>query len=491
MKKQILIIDDSKTQLSSLKLIFTKAGYDVITAADGAEGIKAVYENMPDLVVSDIIMPEINGYHLCRLLKNDKVLKDIPVVLLTVLDKKLDKFWGIRAGADGYFQKDGNYESLIKEIDALIEKNSDSHPKNKFNSVQKISCIVDYSEKVAQILDQSLIESTIMNEFRDLSEFVLDTKILNNRLFGLISSILDYNLAAVFYNDKDLKKDKIVFFNKNECNVREEVIEKLKSEFLNTLFPEPEVERRQGAEYQLSESGSSYKETIETELVFKSKTIIPIKHDGKIIGGLALYHRVSDKFNPSKLLSIIIEELKLIMRIKWLYSETRYLAITDALTGLYNRRYFQQILDREFSRSNRYGSPLSIAMIDIDNFKTLNDTYGHLFGDEVLSEISKMMSNSLRKTDYVARYGGEELVAVLPETKIEQALIPLERLRNLIESHSFVFDEKRINVTISLGLAQNNDHIASSDNFIQKADTALYQAKQRGKNRIELSVSTF
>jgi diguanylate cyclase (GGDEF)-like protein len=177
------------------------------------------------------------------------------------------------------------------------------------------------------------------------------------------------------------------------------------------------------------------------------------------------------------------------MRIKWLYSETRFLAITDPLTGLYNRRYFQQILEREFSRSSRYDSSLSLAMMDIDNFKKINDTYGHLFGDEVLSTISKLLTESLRKTDYIARYGGEELVAVLPETRLEQAIIPLERFRNKLENHPFIFEDKRINITVSIGITQNDSHIVTPDNFIMKADTALYKAKQNGKNRIELGIA--
>ena len=191
----------------------------------------------------------------------------------------------------------------------------------------------------------------------------------------------------------------------------------------------------------------------------------------------------------TQLLDTIVTELKMVLKIKWLYSETKLLAIIDPLTELYNRRYFQQVLEKEFMRSNRYTSPLSIAMIDIDNFKKLNDSYGHQFGDEVLQVVSKLFQESLRKTDYVARYGGEELIAILPETSIEQAIIPIERLRCKIADHVFMYDFKRVNVTVSIGIAQNNFDMLSTDKFVKEADNALYEAKQRGKNRIELSIN--
>jgi diguanylate cyclase (GGDEF)-like protein len=485
MRKKLLIIDDSKTQLSSLKFILIKAGYDVVTAENAFEGIEAAHKSMPDLIVSDIIMPEVNGYHLCRLLKDDSHTKHIPVILLTVLSKKLDRFWGLSAGADAFFQKDNNYDRLIEEIEKLLNY-YENHKADFAEGTIFHEEEFDYKNKVAEILDQSLIESTIMNKFRDLSEFVLDMKILTDRLFSLISSIFDYNICGLFFNDKDMKKDKLIYFNKNECDVDEKVLNKISTEFWETFFPGHKI----NADYIVSESFIEYDNLIEDYSQFQSISIIPIDYEGKLIGGLALYHKLPNKYLSSKIFNIILSELKLIMRIKWLYSETKFLSITDSLTGLYNRRYFQQIFEREFSRSQRYGSRLSVAMMDIDNFKKLNDNYGHLFGDEVLAVLSRLLIESLRKTDYVARYGGEEFVAILPETSLEQAIIPLERFRNKIESHVFMFEEQQINVTISIGIAQIDDHMLNSDSFIMKADNALYQAKQKGKNRIELGVIT-
>ena len=184
MTKKILVVDDSKTQRLTLRLKLERNGYEVIDAENGMDAIRLVYEQAPDLVLSDVIMPSINGYHLCRLIKRDKLTQSIPVILLTVLDKKIDKFWGLRAGADEFFCKDGDDAELIKKIEALLAK-------SKNNGAELLSIAdtaqYDFTSKVAEILDESLVKSTLTNEFRDLAEFVLDDKIFNHKLFNLLS----------------------------------------------------------------------------------------------------------------------------------------------------------------------------------------------------------------------------------------------------------------------------------------------------------------
>lgn len=172
------------------------------------------------------------------------------------------------------------------------------------------------------------------------------------------------------------------------------------------------------------------------------------------------------------------------MRIRWLYSETKFLSITDGLTGLYNRRYFQQSLDREFARAKRYNTSLSLFMLDIDHFKKINDNYGHQFGDKVLSEISKIIKNSLRRTDYIARYGGEEIIAILPETDMKKAAIPIERLRKTIEENIFKYGDKDVNVTVSIGVSQYIPGMQNEQELVRQADVALYNVKESGRNKV-------
>ena len=177
-------------------------------------------------------------------------------------------------------------------------------------------------------------------------------------------------------------------------------------------------------------------------------------------------------------------KLDVIKKINFMYSRTRYLSLTDALTGLYNRRHFDNTVEREFMRSKRYGGDLSLAIIDTDFFKKVNDTYGHLCGDYVLKEVAYLIMDNFRKTDFVFRYGGEEFVVILTETNIKSSQIPLERLRKKIEEYPFVFNGQPLNVTISTGVSSNNAE--DMETFLDNADKALYRAKQAGRNRIEI-----
>ena len=163
------------------------------------------------------------------------------------------------------------------------------------------------------------------------------------------------------------------------------------------------------------------------------------------------------------------------------------LASTDALTKLINRREFIKRISKEISRAKRYNSSLSLALIDIDFFKNVNDTYGHNVGDTVLKEIGEMISINTREIDIAARYGGEEFALILPETTFSEAEEILERLRLMIEVHYFNMHHIPINITVSIGVGEYDITDKSVEDLCKKADDALYKAKRNGRNRIELS----
>ncbi len=177
-------------------------------------------------------------------------------------------------------------------------------------------------------------------------------------------------------------------------------------------------------------------------------------------------------------------KLDVIKKINFMYSRTRYLSLTDALTGLYNRRHFDNTIEREFMRSKRYGGDLSLAIIDIDFFKKINDTYGHLCGDYILKEAAYLIMDNFRKTDFVFRYGGEEFVVILTETNLASSKIPLERLRAKIAEYPFVFNGQPLHITVSTGVSSNNAE--TIEEFLDNADKALYRAKQTGRNKVEI-----
>ena len=165
------------------------------------------------------------------------------------------------------------------------------------------------------------------------------------------------------------------------------------------------------------------------------------------------------------------------------YHEEIYrMTIIDGLTGIFNKRYFLEALEREMSRAQRYARPLSILIFDIDHFKRVNDTYGHLAGDYVLQALARLISTRARREEIFARYGGEEFVVLLPETQSSGALELSEQLRKRVSSYTFVFEGEEIPITISIGVATIEGESVSGDEFIQRADEKLYEAKSAGRN---------
>ncbi len=178
-------------------------------------------------------------------------------------------------------------------------------------------------------------------------------------------------------------------------------------------------------------------------------------------------------------------KMDVIRKINFMYKHTKHLSETDALTKLNNRRCFENCFDKEFARAKRYGNKLSIGIIDVDFFKKINDTYGHLCGDYILQEVAYNIVNNFRQTDFVFRYGGEEFTVILTETSAESAQIPFERLRKTIEEQVFKYNNKDIKVTISAGISSNTE-LQDAWDMLDEADKALYKAKNNGRNRVEL-----
>ena len=197
MVAKILLVEDSETQLKFLKESLVQNGFEVETASNGSEAYKKVFSYTPDIVVSDIMMPAIDGYQLCRMLKNMDETKKIPVILLTVLDKKIDNFWGKKAGAQLFLSKSIDVKELVSNISATIRrypvseeyKNALAEQAGADNSAQS---------RLNTILNDLLLKSMFSNEFRNLSDFLNYERIMVEKLFSLLSSFVEYHVAGVF-----------------------------------------------------------------------------------------------------------------------------------------------------------------------------------------------------------------------------------------------------------------------------------------------------
>lgn len=185
-------------------------------------------------------------------------------------------------------------------------------------------------------------------------------------------------------------------------------------------------------------------------------------------------------------LGAVASELVVAVENSRLYKLTKTLAVTDELTGLHNYRFLQQRLDEEIERCRRYGKRLSLLMVDVDDFKRFNDTYGHIAGDAALSELGQVMQSVVREVDTVARYGGEEFSVVLPETDAAGAFVAAEKIREAVANHAFcdASMNRCVAMTVSLGLATFPTHAWDKESLLREADDALYNAKHGGKNRV-------
>lgn len=218
-------------------------------------------------------------------------------------------------------------------------------------------------------------------------------------------------------------------------------------------------------------------------------TAIPL-FSGKIHAGY-LFLASADKniaeldFDIVSLLALVGNHVSLILGKLKLFQETKRLSITDSLTGLYNRRYFYKHIDIEIARSKRYGNVFSVMLFDIDNFKKINDTFGHQAGDVVLQGLAKILRSESRETDIVVRYGGEEFIVLLPSTSEAEAFALAERIRNTVEKTVFtVNDSENVNITLSGGIASFPSSASDSKALLYAADSALYLAKDGGRNKI-------
>ena len=482
MSYKVLLIDDSTTQLEMLKLQFLKTGFEVETAKNGGEGYQRVFETAPDLVLSDIMMPNLNGYQLCRLLKNNPITKEIPVILLTVLDKKIDKFWGNKSGANKFISKTISFEEIEKASNKIIESNpvSDEYKKNILNNEISEETI---QNQINNILDELLMNSTFLNEFRDLGEFLSHEKVLIKKIFELLSSFVDYNIAGLFFNNLDKNEKNVIYMDINKSPVSGFIVEKIKRDFFAAMPGLKEFTIRDFGHEKIGEKFENNEILLNPDML-KSVHIMPLISDGVLLGGMCFYNVEECNYTEFKFYKTMISELVLLLKMRYLYSETEYLSVTDGLTGLYNRRHFEHNIEREFLRTKRYNGELSLALVDIDFFKKVNDNYGHQFGDYVLKKISDIISDSFRKTDMIYRYGGEELAIVLTETPLENSIIPLERLKEKISEQSFSAGGEDIKITVSIGVSANCEDAKTQKDLIEFADKALYKAKENGRNQV-------
>lgn len=453
---RLLLIDPNEAGRTVLAERLRLQGFTVIECSDGAEGAVLALEDPPAAVVADLTMPSISGVQLCRLLGSEVSTRGMPVILRGEEGRR-NHFWAEQAGAFAYVPK-GRMGELVRALRKAMTEQGTSDDFFIVSSTEGL----DVRERIATHLDAALFDSVIAAEVRRLGTSESFDR-LADLLSQFVSQVTTYRWIAV------LRREPLRLAVHTNPGGRERAVAEARAALcaaedapLIVIEDDDAVNDEQGPAPMLE----------------------PIHFGEQDIGTFALAPRSPEHKNDRSLIATVARELGGALRMATLVEESRWMATTDALTGLLNRRAFLESTGREVARTRRYGDKLSVVLLDIDHFKHINDKRGHAAGDMVLAAVGKLLNGALRTCDLVARWGGEEFVLVLPSTSLEGAEQTAERVRELLERTEIKDGNGDvIPVTASFGVA-NYAVGESLEQVIDRADRAMYLAKGGGRNRV-------
>jgi len=469
---KILVADDSPLVLRMLEKLLGDAGLSVITARDGIEAVEKTFTECPDFVILDVMMPRMNGYQACRLLKSEPATRGLPIVILTSKDQPGDRFWGLQTGADRYITKDEDPQRILKAIQELLGETRKRRPKRAKKNLSRVN----------ELLDRKLFEATIVSEIAGASQGPDGLDVTFVSVMEVVTRVVDFTVGAIAFLDGE-ELDVLILPKRNVASA---VVEELKTRVFDAL-----AEHRSGdAAPRLQSrivSPSTAPPEAAAEQTLGGFVAFPVLAGEQAVGLLALGGRAAGRVgrDDAEFLGQVATQSYIVAVNSRLVDRLRNLSMRDSLTDLYNHRHSIDLITNEFQRAGRYEGGLSLVMIDVDHFKRINDEYGHQAGDIVLRETARLMKDVLRTVDSLGRYGGEEFVAILPHTTHEDACQTAERLRQAVADNVFRSGSKELRVTISLGVASYpSEKVDSAGSLIREADHALYRAKQAGRNRV-------
>jgi two-component system cell cycle response regulator len=452
MSARVLVVDDVPANVKLLEARLSAEYFDVITAMSGAEALAMCERAECDLVLLDVMMPDMDGFEVCKRLKTNPRTHHIPVVMVTALDQSSDRVRGLEAGADDFLTKPVPDIALISRV----------------RSLSRLKMVTDELRMRAVTSKEIGIQSP---EREAIAETGRNGRIL----------IVDDRASAAERMAATLATEHTV---EVEADPSAALFHAAEGHF-DMLIVSLELENFDGL--RLCSQVRSLDRTRSVPILAMAQA----DNNARLVRGLEI--------GVNDYLIRPVDKNELLARTRTQIRKKRYterlrdnvqmsieMAITDALTGLFNRRYMETHLGTLLEQASSRGKPLSVLILDIDYFKSINDTHGHDAGDDVLREFALRIRKSIRNIDLACRYGGEEFVVVMPETDMAVATMVAERLRRRIASEAFPIQQatRSIEVTISIGIAALNDAQDGAANILKRADQALYRAKRDGRNRV-------
>jgi two-component system cell cycle response regulator len=452
MPGRVLIVDDIAPNIKLLEAKLSAEYYDVIAATSGMEALKIAQEQLPDIILLDVMMPEMDGFETCKRLKADPITQHIPVIMVTALSDTRDKVRGLEAGADEFISKPIRDLPLFARVRALVRLKT---LMDAWRVREDTSADLGFFEKT------QIAESTLKGA--DIA-FLTEEKILFRHMQDALEK--DQHTVHAFDTLESFRHA----LQKNHYDIA-----------VSTLYISGKDVLMPCSQIRLKEKNRNI-----PILLVAEEADEPLLLKALEIGINDYIMRPIDSFELLARVRTQIRRLRYQQSLKENLEKSISLALTDELTKLYNRRYFNAHLDGLLQQSEEQNKSVVLLVIDIDKFKNINDTYGHDEGDKILVDVAQRLTKSIRDCDLVARLGGEEFVVVMPDARTGVGLQVAERLRNSMESRPFtLLSGQEIPVTVSIGLAcskeiKNIDRAA----LLKAADEALYKAKRSGRNRV-------
>lgn len=453
MTGRILVVDDVATNRIVMKVKLAAACFAVEQADCGAAALRIAHEARPDLILLDVVMPDMSGLDVCRQLKADPATADIPVILITALSDHPSKMAGLEAGADDFLTKPVDEITLLARVRSLLrasetarELRGHGDPALGFAEAATPFAAREKPGRVALVAPGP-------------RGAVMWKTALDDRFVGDVTIVPRDAALTGFARKDDCAPD--VFVISADLTHRNEGLR-----LLSDLRSRP--------------------------LTRHAATVMILPEDDRERAAIALDLGASDilydPFDPQELAIRIraqVERKRQSDRLRARVQASVEMAVTDSLTGLHNRRYALYQLDQMLAQP---GTGVAVMMLDLDHFKQINDQYGHSAGDRVLAMVARRLRAQLRGTDLLARIGGEEFLVALPDTDRATAMECAERLRGAIGDTPFALadDCPALNITLSVGLSLSAPSSASESggDLIDQADRALYGAKNDGRDQV-------
>jgi two-component system cell cycle response regulator len=452
MSARILVVDDIPANVKLLQVKLTAEYFEVLTANDGPTALEIAETQSPDLILTDIMMPGMDGFEVCERLKANPVTAHIPVVIVTALSDVSDRVCGLKAGADDFLTKPVNDVALFARV----------------RSLARLKLMMDELRiRQAAVNQQDVISGGGMDEITGTGAKVLlaEASALNaERITGYLS-----------------EDDQVV---RVERNIVDAIAATSREDF-DLLVVNLHLGEEDGLRLCSQIRSQNHTRHMPILLIIEEDEL-PRLAKGLDLGVTDYLIKPVDRNELHARCRTQVRRRRYHDKLRQVLQTSVSMAYTDPLTGVYNRRYMNAHLERKIMEIAETAKPVSILMVDIDHFKAVNDSFGHTVGDEVLKGMAERASLCLRDSDMVARYGGEEFVVVMPDTDDRVAARVAERLRQSIARESFAAatQKQAVRMTVSIGCASTRDPMETSESLLARADEALYKAKGLGRDRV-------